>query len=69
MKKSITSACARELLTALETLARYANGRLGKNPYLIPEYKQALIAICRARGLSTENHAWMDVLPYIPEKN
>jgi hypothetical protein len=51
---------APELLRALETLAAYANGRLGANPYLIPEYKQALVAIGKAKGMSTDSDKWMD---------
>jgi len=51
-----------ELLAALESLARYANGKLGRNPYLIPEYKTALVAVARAKGKSVDGDAWMDAL-------
>ena len=53
-------AAAPELLEALQTLAAYANGRLDKNPYRIPEYKQALCAIGKATGKNTDGDAWMD---------
>ncbi len=53
-------AAAPELLAALQTLAAYANGRLGKNPYCIPEYKQALVAIGKAQGKRVDNDYWMD---------
>jgi hypothetical protein len=53
-------AASNDLLAALETLAAYANGRLGKNPYSIPEYEQALRAIGKAKGLPCEGNAWMD---------
>ena len=53
-------AAAPELLEALQTLAAYANGKLGKNPYCIPEYKQALCAIGKATGKNTDGDAWMD---------
>lgn len=48
------------LLEALQTLAAYCNGKLGKNPYCIPEYKQALVAIGKATGKPTDGSKWMD---------
>ena len=53
-------AAAPELLEALETLAAYANGRFGRNPYGIPEYKTALQAIAKAKGLPADGDKWMD---------
>jgi len=50
-------AAAPRLLTALQSLAAYANGRLGKNPYCIPEYEEALRAIGQATGRAGD---WMD---------
>lgn len=53
-----TLAASEDLLAALEALAAYANGRLGKNPYGIPEYEQALRAIGKAKGMRPTQ--WMD---------
>ena len=44
---------------ALAGLLEYSNGKLGKNPYLIPEYKQGLCALARMIGWRGD---WMDTL-------
>lgn len=53
-----------ELLAALVGLADFANGKLGQNPYSIPQFKAACVAACHAVGYPTEGKndkgAWMD---------
>jgi hypothetical protein len=54
-----------ELIKALKDLTRYCtSGERYKtrNPYAVPEIKQALIALTKAQGKSPEGHAWMDAL-------
>ncbi|SRR6266704_5945277 len=51
-------AASPRLLKALAGLAQYANGRLDRNPYSIPEFKEALQAIGEATGYKGD---WMDV--------
>jgi hypothetical protein len=52
------------LLKALAKLAAYANGKIGRNPYGIDEYKEALQAIGEAIGYTGD---WMDTLDKVKE--
>ncbi len=51
-----------DLMAALEALAIYTRENCGRNPYCVPEFKTALLALGKARGQNVEDHAWMDVL-------
>jgi len=47
---------APEMLEALANLCTYANGKMGKNPYSIPEYMAALSAIGKAIGYTGDKY-------------
>lgn len=53
---------APQMLAALIGLAKRCNGYLQQNPYSVPEYKAALMAIDAARGVKTTGTEWMDAI-------
>lgn len=54
-------AAAPEMLAALENLANRCNGHLGRNPYGVPEFEEALRAVAKATGFKGD---WMDAVDY-----
>jgi hypothetical protein len=50
-----------DVTEALVGLLEFSNGKLGGNPYLIPEYKNALRALARAIGWTGD---WRDTIEH-----